>query len=239
MKEKNKKLLLLGGIVLLIILIVGTFLLFGKKSDAIKFKEEYESLNGITKENGQKIRSIDIAKDNPFIYQSASQIVDRINNKETFIVYFGFPDCPWCRSVLPTLIDISKNQSIDVIYYVDVKNLRDVKTVNDKQEIETTKDSGEGYNDLLKALNNVLADYILKDKDGNDIKTGEKRIYAPNVVVVKRGEAVGLETGISSKQENGYMDLTDEMKEETYNKFKEILKKLNSDEGVCTNETGC
>ena len=39
-------------------------------TDAIKFKEEYESLNGTTSSSGKTIRTININKDNPIIYKT-------------------------------------------------------------------------------------------------------------------------------------------------------------------------
>ena len=56
--------------------------------------------------------------------------------------------------------------------------------------------------------------------------TNEKRIYAPNIVVVKDGKAITLTSGISEKQTNGYMELTDEMIEDMKNNFDNIIKIL-------------
>ncbi len=56
-------------------------------TDSIKFKEEYEALNGMKDANNLQIRSILIDEDNPLIYAKALDIVSMIENKETFIVY--------------------------------------------------------------------------------------------------------------------------------------------------------
>ncbi len=241
MKNKKKNVIvLIIGVVLVALLVLGGFLIFGKKSDAARFKEEYESLNGVVREKDkQTIRTINIDKDNPFIFQSANDIIDRIKNKETFAVYFGFADCPWCRSVIPSLVDVSKDMNVGVIYYVDVKNIRDTLEVDEEGKIVTTFEGGEGYRELVELLDNVLSDYTLKDKDGENVETGKKRIYAPNLVVVTHGMPVALETGISESETNAYMDLTDEMKDETYNAFKNALDKLSGNGGVCGPETGC
>ena len=76
-------------------------------TDSIKFKEEYESLNG-KKYKNKKIRDVKIEKDNPFVYKTAEEIVDLIENGESFIVYFGFSKCPWCRSMIETFIKTAK-----------------------------------------------------------------------------------------------------------------------------------
>lgn len=204
-----------------------------KKSDAYKFKEEYESINGeINEKTSKENRTLSIDKNNPFIYSTAEEIVEKMDNKETFIVYFGFKDCPWCRSVIEELIKVAKDKEIETIYYVDVKEIRDVKELDEEGNIKTTTEGTEGYNQLLERMNDILKDYNLK-KDDEEIETGEKRIYAPNVVAVSNGKAIQLETGISEKQKDAYQELTDKMKKETYNKFKCLITCLEEASTTC------
>lgn len=203
--------------------------------DALKFREEYESLNGEAS-GTNTIRSVKIAEDNPFIYKSAEEIVEMIDSEETFIVYFGFAKCPWCRSIIENLIEVSKELDIDKIYYVDVLDIRDTYELNEDNEKNLTKEGTEGYYALLERLNNVLADYTLTSPDGEVINMDEKRIYAPNIVAVINGKADSLTTGISSKQNDPYMELTKEINKESKNMIKEVLEKIN--DGVCTKE-GC
>ena len=73
----------------------------------------------------------------------------------------------------------------------------------------------------------------LAKKDDEEIETGEKRIYAPNVVAVSSGKAIQLETGISEKQKEAYQELTDKMKKETYNKFKCLINCLEEASTTC------
>ena len=100
-------------IIITISIIFSIFLLTGcTKSDAEKFKEEYESINN--KEiYGNKARELNIDKNNNIVYKSDEEIVQMIKNKETFVVYFGFPKCPWCRSVLPSLLDVSSDLGLE------------------------------------------------------------------------------------------------------------------------------
>ena len=108
-------------------------------TDAQKFKKEYESING--KElYGQKARELSIPENNPFVYSNANEILEKIDNKETFIVYFGFKTCPWCRSVIEELINVAEENNIDKIYYVNVKNIRDVKEIDEDGKVKTTKE---------------------------------------------------------------------------------------------------
>lgn len=203
-----------------------------EKTDALKFKEEYEALNGVENENnGKKYRKVHVSDDNPFVYKEASDIVKMINNKESFIVYFGFAKCPWCRSIISNLIEVAKDYNIDTIYYVDVYDIRDVLKLDDNNEVVTDKEGSKGYQDLIKLLDDVLSDYELTDSDGNKVSTGEKRIYAPNVVSIINGKALKLETGISDDQTDGYQELTEEMLDESYEKLESVIQELkNSNE---------
>ena len=143
-------------------------------TDAIKFKEEYESINGNKVGNSSyTVRELSIPDDNPFVYASANDIITMMDNNETFIVYFGFNSCPWCRSVLPTLLEVADDLELEKIYYVDVKDMRDTLAVNEKGKVYTVKEGTEGYIGLLSRLDNVLEDYTLTYKGKEVIKVAE------------------------------------------------------------------
>ena len=203
-----------------------------KKTDALKFREEYMSLNGEKNDYGKKNRSITIPKENPFIYQTAEELVERIEKKESFLVYFGFAKCPWCRSVLEELIKALDDNDIDKIYYVDVLDIRDIKEIDEEGNIKTTKEATEGYKRLIKQLDEVLEEYTLT-KDEETISAGEKRIYAPNVVSISNGKPIQLETGISEKLKDPYDKLTSEIKKYAYNTFNCQIKCLKEKSTTC------
>ena len=205
-----------------------------EKTDALKFKEEYEKANGVKNEKYNVVtRTLNIPEDNPMVYATAEEIVKKIDNKETFVVYFGFSDCPWCRSVIEELIHVAQDLNVDKVYYVDVKELRDVKEFDENGNVVTTKEGDEHYMKLLEKLDSVLADYTLTDADGNEVSAGEKRIYAPNLVGVANGKPTELATGESEKLTNPYDELTDEMRTETYNKLKCVFKCLEDNTPTC------
>ena len=87
--------------------------------------------------------------------------------------------------------------------------------------------------DLLTRLDSVLEDYTLTDENDEEVSAEEKRIYAPNVVAISRGEAIQLETGISPKLTDPYSKLTDNIKKYAYNKFKCLVKCLEEDSATC------
>lgn len=210
-------------------------------TDAYKFKNEYESVNDQETSSGKKIRNLTIADNNPFVYKTPEELVKMIEDKKTFVVYFGFSNCPWCRSVINSLVDASLEKEVKKIYYVDVKEIRDAFELNDNNEAVRTKEGTEAYYKLLELLNPVLQDYsplTYETKKGKtkEVKVDEKRIYAPSVVIVKNGEAISLETGIVEKLTDPYMELTDEIKCEIKEAFSCIFDKLESDDNTCSVE---
>lgn len=222
-------------IVLIITIVLSLFLLTGcvdKNSDAYKFKTEYESINSEDNGHGNKYRELSIPNDNPFIYQTPEELLERVNNNESFVVYFGFKECPWCRSILEQLIKSAKDKNVDTIYYVDVKEIRDVKEIDDNGNIITTKEGNVAYMELVEKFSNVLSDYTLT-KDDQKINVGEKRIYAPNIIAVSNGKAIQMEEGLPKDFTDPYSKLTSKVKKYTYNKFKCLFKCLEEEQTTC------
>ena len=204
----------------------------GKKNnqDAINFKNEYESLNGKVNANGMEHRTVSIDDDNPFIYASAKEIINMYENGETFYVYFGDTQCPWCRSVIEKAIEVAKKNKIDKIYYVKIWDddhneiLRDKYIVDEEGKANKNVDGTKEYYKLLEIFDNVLSLYTLTDNDGNQLLE-EKRIYAPNFIYVKKGKATILVEGISKKQKDAREELTEELLKDEEKEFNKIFKK--------------
>ena len=219
-----------------LLIILTLLLLTGCSKDNLKFKEDYESLNGKDTNYNTKYRTITIDENNPFIYSDLKQVNKLIEKKKTFIVYFGANWCPWCRSMLPTAIQKAQENNIKKIYYIDVrpdnddkKEIRDVYDFDKNGKIYLSHKGSNEYHKFLKYADNVLADY---NSHGVDVKgteyEGTKRVGAPNFILIKKGKAVKMEEGISSKQTDPNMELTDEiikdMEKIFNNLYKEYLK---------------
>ena len=229
-----KKIMRILLIILMLISVTGCTV-SSELKDSDKFKEEYEEQNGKKSKSGKENRKVSIPEDNPFVYITAEELSKKIDDKETFIVYFGFSTCPWCRSVIEEMIKCAKDSDVDMIYYVDIKDIRDTRIINSDGEIETTKEGTKGYMELLEKLDAVLEEYKATVTDSEEeISLEEKRIYAPNLVAVVEGKATKLEDGISDKLTDPYMELTDEIKKDIYGKFKCVFKCLEEAETVCT-----
>lgn len=238
--KDNKLFMIIVTVLAAIVLVLNIQKVISNNSqtDGIKFKEEYEKLNGKKNDQGKKYREITIDSKNKIVYKTTEEVLNLIDKKKSFVLYFGFDTCPWCRSVVPTLASISKELNQEV-YYIDVKDIRDTFELDDDNKPKLVKKGSKDYSKLLKKLEPVLEDYTLTDSDNNEIKVGEKRIYAPSIVIVIDGKAKELTTGISDKQTDGYMKLTKEMEKDTYNKIKKVLKQVSDKNNTCYLDKGC
>lgn len=238
--KDNKLFIIIVTVLAAIVLVLNIQKVISNNSqtDGIKFKEEYEKLNGKKNDQGKKYREITIDSKNKMVYKTTEEVLNLIDKKKSFVLYFGFDTCPWCRSVVPTLASISKELNQEV-YYIDVKDIRDTFELDDDNKPKLVKKGSKDYSKLLEKLEPVLEDYTLTDSDNNEIKVGEKRIYAPSIVSVIDGKAKELTTGISDKQTDGYMKLTKEMEKDTYNKIKKVLKQVSDKNNTCYLDKGC
>lgn len=218
---------------LILILFIGLFVTgcSTNNKDALKFKEEYEKINGDkTSYSDNKYRTLKIDKNNPYVYSSAKEILEKINNKETFYVYFGSSYCPWCRSVIEKSIESAQKNNIKKIYYVDIWNgfhneiLRDTYKLNDENEVEKEKDGTKEYYKLLEKFDNLLEDYTLTTDDGEEVKVGEKRIFAPDFIYVENGVAKKITSATSENQKDADAKLTKEILKDEEKSFNDFFK---------------
>ena len=236
--KDNKLFMIIVTVLAAVVLVLNIQKVITNNTDNIKFKEEYEKLNGKKNDQGKKYREITIDSKNKIVYKTTEEVLDLIDKKKSFVLYFGFDTCPWCRSVVPTLASISKELN-QKVYYIYVKDIRDTYELDDDNKPKLVKKGSKDYSKLLEKLEPVLEDYTLTDSDNNKIEVGEKRIYAPNIISVINGEAKELTTGISDKQTEGYMKLTKEMEKETYNKIKKVLKQVKDKNSTCDLDKEC
>lgn len=118
-------------------------------SDALKFKEEYESFNG-----KNDYLEITISEKNPIKYSSIDEIIDIINNKSG-LIYFGNPECNNCRNVITILIEAAKQTGLKEVYYLNIKNINSDTATQEK------------LNKLKQLLeNNLNEPLVLFVKDG-------------------------------------------------------------------------
>ena len=204
---KRKTYIIIGS--LIICLLVGILILLfiiNNETDSKKFKEEYSYL--------------ELDNKNPFIYKSASDIVELINNKDTFLVYFGYANNDKVKELLPIMINAIEDEDVAVVYYVDIGNIRN-EMIIDEKIAQTIKMGTAGYYDLLEILEDLLPDYTLLNEKGKKVIVG-KRIEAPTLLAISSGKPVKLTSG----------------DEDAYLAFKEVIDAAKPS-NMCEEETAC
>lgn len=219
------------SLLIMIVTILTLLTSCAKNNDAIAFKKDYESLNGKTNSNGVEHRNVTIPKNNPFIISTAKDIITKIENNDTFYVYFGSKLCPWCRSIIEKATEIANSNEISKVYYVDVWDdegneiLRDKYTLDDNDDPVLIDEGTTEYFKLLEYLESVLPDYTYAaNKNGGDkLGIDEKRIYLPTFIYIAKGKPIRYTSGISELQTKSREELTKEMLLEEENLFNDFF----------------
>lgn len=164
--------------------------------DSRKFKEEYEKVN--SNEGAVKIT---IPNNAPVKYLSSDELFTKIENKENFVVYIGFPTCPWCRNIVNVLFDTA-NDNGATIYYINTRELK--------------SNSLENYNKIYE----LLYDYLDTDQTGNKV------LYVPDVYFFKDGSIVGHHLGSVESQTNHKVLLNSTQKKELKSIYQDLFNKI-------------
>ena len=230
MEDKKKNIIII--ILILIIIILGILIAVVKNTksyteDEKKFKEEYESLNGTkSKNSGKKIMEVTIPKDNNIKYITSKEVIDILKNK-TGVIYFGFPECPWCRNAIPVLINAANCECLDEVYYFNALSIRDIKHLDENGKIITDKEGTKDYYEIVKILGDKLSSY----EGLNDASI--KRLYFPTVVFVRDGEIVDLHISTVDDQKDPSKELTKKQKEDLLKIYKDGIKKIKTNPNTC------
>lgn len=234
----NKKIFIA---VIVLILGIGILLVwgFGKKeesvvTDAQKFNEEYMALNG-QKVNEYEYPSLDFEDDIPIKYASFEEI-ETLLTEGTGIIYFGFPECPWCRSALPALFDAVESNGFEEVLYLNIKDIRSSIDLVDN-EIVVTKEGTTEYYRLLEILDEFLEDYTKINSKGKEVPLGEKRLFAPTVVFVKDGVVQGIHVSTVESQLSGFDPLTEAQEKELFNIYSNYIAQVTG--SACGVEQAC
>lgn len=194
--------------------------------DEISFKDEYETLNGIELAENYVLKTVNIDSDNNVKYVSDDEILDLLTNG-TNVIYFGWADCNWCRSVIPTLINVLKDNEINTLYYYDFKKIRAAyENNNDAKKVEI-------YEEIL----NIIGDDITSVFAEDSLKNGEKKILAPTVVFIRDGNYIGLHFKSVDSQVSSSDDLTESQIKELRNRYQTLIDQLKVN--VCSADEGC
>ena len=107
--------------------------------------------------------------DHVFVDIDVKGMAKKIDDGDTFVIYFGFSECPWCKEAMPILNEIAKEYEMQV-YYVNTR----------KEETWSSNLDIDDY-DLFVQYMDAYLDY-----DDNGIK----HLYTPHVFFIKDGKVV-------------------------------------------------
>ena len=189
-------------------------------NDGAKFRREYESLNGQTAPDGEHTyKTVAVPKNIQFKYVDAEG-AKKLLSSGSGVLYMGFPECPWCRTLLPALTDAYRESGHKgQIYYYNGLADRDVKSLSENGDIVTEEEGLPAYRDLVAALYGFLSPY--KGLEDDSIK----RIYFPTTVFFKNGSVTSAHLTTVPTQESGYDALSDAEYQTLKN---ELIEKFNA-----------
>jgi thiol-disulfide isomerase/thioredoxin len=195
----------------------------------MKFKQEYEALNGTDTGFGQNYVSLSVEEDNPVVYASFEDVMNTLDG--TGVILFGFPSCPWCRMAIPVLLEACNQENISKVLYFNASDLRDNKELDENNQVITTKEADPKYVTLMEKLYDHAEVY-----EGLNDET-IKRLYFPTVIVVNKGEIILYHTSTVTSQTDPYKAMTTEQYDELLNIYRSALSELVK--GCSINEQRC
>lgn len=192
-------------------------------SDSLKFKQEYESLNGQKDDEGLSYSTLEISSNCKVKYMTKDKITEVLTNG-THVVYFGWPTCPYCRLAVPILLETIEEYSGISMYYYDIKELRDAYSS------DTNSEDGKLYSEIVKIISFSECDLSTIDT----FEDGSLKLSASIMYFIKDGEIIGYHRGTVESHLNAYEPLEETQKEE----LKEIYRSY-LDEMIKKSPIGC
>ena len=189
-------------------------------SDAYRFRHENEILNGQVSADGENIhRALSIPVRNPFVFIDGYETFNIISGG-TGIIYMGFPECPWCRALLPALMDaVQESRWRGNIYHYNGRADRDVLRL-EYGEIVVVEEGAPVYHALVELLFDYLGPYLGLEDDNI------RRIYFPTTVFVQDGEISSVHLGTIPEHTIGWHDLSEEQYNELVASLVEQIRRI-------------
>ncbi len=113
----------------------------------------------------------DLPEENAY-YEGTHDSVEKMLNHGTGVIFFGFPECPWCQKYVPMLNEDAQEVGVNILYY---------NIYTDKTE------DREWYDSIAQLLDEKDSSITHYDNDGNMV------IYMPLVIFVNDGEIIGYD----------------------------------------------
>lgn len=131
---------------------------------------------------------------------TVADVVNKLENKDTFVLYMYFDACPWCKELGPIVSDYlsDKEDLLNLTYALNVR-----PDGNKENDLRYKDDDGNYNEPLFETVYNFIEDRLDDDKV----------VYVPTLIFVKDGELVYYHTGTVEGHDATERTLTDEEKE--------------------------
>lgn len=151
-------------------------------------------------ERAQQVRAIT----DTFIPMEFEEAIAFFENGKDGLLYFGFPDCPWCQEVVPLLEQAAKDNGIDV-YYIQTRDDERNRLYTDSQK---------------ERIIPYISDYI-RDND-----EGVPTLYVPLVLAVKEGKVISGHQGTVEDHDAKTRPMSEEEKEQVLQDLEDLARTI-------------
>ena len=191
-------------------------------------KNAFEALNGQTAANGQPYMEVHVSEDSLFVPINEEDALQLLESG-TGVLIFEFPECPWCRNMMPVVDQAAKEMALSKLYAFNIREERDQITLGD-DGLVVVNEGTEFYRKVLEILGENASVY-----DGlNDESI--RRIYAPTVFVIVDGEVLSSHVSTVDSQSDPFIPLTDAQHQELLDIYKGMFEIISP---VCLPDAGC
>ncbi len=142
----------------------------------------------------------DIQKENPFVYLNTKEMLEFVQTGSG-ILYFGFPECPWCKEAISIFNEVLDEKNVEKVYYYNPKKIRE----------ENTK----SYQKLIQ----LLEEELIEDEEKHP------RLYVPDIYVFKDGKVIDHNNRLSVVSGNMEEYLTLEKRKTIKKEFTNLVAK--------------
>lgn len=181
------------------------------------FAETYERLNsGVVHEGTDHeytFSDVYINRDLKIKHVTYDEAIQMHDSGETFYLYFGFPDCPYCRNSIPAISNVFAEKG-ETLYVISLEpdywnTMRTTYEIKDKEAVCTYTNAN--YDKFLSDFGHTaFYRYILTDDEtGQNIDAGVQRMSAPSLIYVTHEFARNIRADEFANQP---LTMTDEQK---------------------------
>ena len=191
-----------------------------EQSDLEAFKHEYEILNGQSDWEGtHTYKEITIPDDLNVVVTDLAGATELLRDC-TGIFYFGFPECPWCRTLVPVLIEAIETSGYDgILYCCNALYDRDYLSLDDDGNVVVESEGTAEYTAFLEEYGEYFSQY-----EGFDESV--RRLYFPTTCFMKDGEFVYVHVDTIEGQVEGTDELTDEQHDTLLNLLMDCIESI-------------